>query len=94
MKILKLSRLTLEAELKADIATLSAIAEVSLKTLRQYQTMLVTLRRENQPCSIFARCRLLFVCRDARNAYQEASRTIAAERLELVDRQRDREGRA
>jgi hypothetical protein len=94
MKPLKQSRLTLEAELKADIATLSALADVSLKTLRQYQTMLVTLRRENQPCSIFARCRLLFVCREAREAYKEASRTIASNRKTLAKLQHAREGRA
>lgn len=94
MSALKPERLTLEAEIKADIATMSDIAEVSLRTLCQYQSLLETMRRENHPCPRWARQRLLFVCREARTAYQEASETIAIERQELVDLRLDREGRA
>ncbi|MGL5225127.1 MAG: hypothetical protein ACRC8Q_07405 [Aeromonas sp.] len=91
MKSIKQSRLTVEAELKADTATLSDLAKVSLKDLYQYQIMLVTLRSENKPYSIFARCRLLFVCREARKAYKEASRTIASNRKQLAILQHARE---
>lgn len=93
MKSLKPAFLTLEAELKADISTLSDLAEVSLKTLRQYQNMLITLQRE-KPCPRWASHRLLFVCKEARHAYQEASRTIAKEQLTLAAMQHAREGSA
>lgn len=83
MKSLKPSSLTLEAELKADIATLSDLANVSLATLRQYQTMLITMRRE-KPCPRWASHRLLFACKEARHAYLEASRTIAEEQQTLA----------
>ncbi len=94
MSAIKQERLTLEAEIKADIATMSDIAEVSLRTLCQYQSLLVTMRRENHPCPLWARQRLLFVCREAREAYKEASRTIASNRNELAKLQHAREVRA
>ncbi len=93
MSSIKPERLSLKAEIKADIATMSDIANVSLATLRQYQTMLITLRRE-KPCPRWGRSRLLFVCREARHAYQEASETIAIARKTLDAMPRDREGRA
>lgn len=77
MKSIKPERLTLEAEFNADIAMLSAIAEVKLATLRQYQAMLVTLRRGNKPRPHFARTRLLFECKEERCACLDTLEAIA-----------------
>ncbi|HHQ4559213.1 TPA: hypothetical protein ACSP1Z_003000, partial [Aeromonas hydrophila] len=52
----------LQAEVEADIATLSAIAKVKLATLRQYQRQLLTLREARLPAPKYALCRLLFEC--------------------------------
>lgn len=67
----------LQAELEADIATLSAIAQVKLATLRQYQRQLLALRESRLPKPRFPRCRLLFVCREERRARIEALDTVA-----------------
>lgn len=91
MNTIKPKRLTLEAELKADIATLSDIARVKLATLRHYQGMIITLRRGNQPCPPHARWRLLFECRVERRAHQETLGTIAFDRQMLADLQREQE---
>lgn len=66
-----------QAEVEADIATLSAIAKVKLETLRQYQHLLLVLRKAHLPKPRFPRCRLLFECREERRARQEALETVA-----------------
>ncbi|HDU8489724.1 TPA: hypothetical protein RG418_000662 [Aeromonas hydrophila] len=67
----------LQAEVEADIATLSAIAKVKLATLRQYQRQLLTLREARLPEPKYALCRLLFECREERRARIEALDTVA-----------------
>ncbi|GAB5991292.1 hypothetical protein [Aeromonas enteropelogenes] len=67
----------LQAEIEADIATLSAIAKVKLATLRQYQRQLLALREAHPPRPRFPRCRLLFECREERRARIEALDTAA-----------------
>lgn len=94
MRSIKPERLSLEAELKADIATLSDIARVKLGTLRHYQVMLLILRRRNKPCPPHARCRLLFECRVERSARHTTLGTIEVNWKTLADLQHDREGRA
>ena len=67
----------LQAEVEADIATLSSIAKVKLATLRQYQHQLLALRESRLPKPKHARCRLLFECREERRARIEALDTVA-----------------
>ncbi|MGL5841189.1 MAG: hypothetical protein ACRCYK_05190 [Aeromonas hydrophila] len=66
-----------QAEVEADIATLSAIAKVKLAALRQYQHQLLALRKARLPKPRFPRCRLLFECRVERRARLEALDTAA-----------------
>ncbi|HDT5893000.1 TPA: hypothetical protein QHC12_002182 [Aeromonas hydrophila subsp. hydrophila] len=68
MSAIKPERLTLEDQLKAELATLQDIAEVKRTSLRQYQTLLVTMRRGNKPRPKYAIYRLLFECRVERRA--------------------------
>lgn len=94
MKSLKPSSLTLEAELKADIATLSDIARVKLTSLRQYQTMLVTMRRGNKPCPKYAIYRLLFECRVERRARLYELEALAAAKDNFAKWYKSEEGSA
>ncbi|MDM5142625.1 hypothetical protein OB959_23025 [Aeromonas bestiarum] len=75
----------LQAELEADIATLSAIAQLKLATLHQYQRQLLALREARLPKPKFALCRLLFECRWERRARQKALETISHQELMLVN---------
>lgn len=78
MSAIKPGRLSLEAELKAELATLQDIAEVKLTSLRQYQTLLVTMRRGNKPCPKYAIYRLLHECRVERRARLYELEALAA----------------
>lgn len=75
----------LQAEVEADITTLSAIAKVELTTLRQYQRQLLALREARLPRPRFARCRLLFACRVERRARQKVLDTIAHQERYLAN---------
>lgn len=67
----------LQAEVEADIATLSAIAKVKLENLHQYQRQLLSLREARLPRPKFALCRLLFECREERRDHLKVLETIA-----------------
>lgn len=79
----------LQAEVEADIATLSAIAKVKLATLRQYQRQLLTLREARLSAPKYALCRLLFECREERRARAEAIVTAAIQAQRLAHLLRD-----
>ncbi|MGL4756713.1 MAG: hypothetical protein ACRCXB_30550 [Aeromonadaceae bacterium] len=78
MSAIKPERLTLEDQLKAELATLQDIAEVKRTSLRQYQTLLVTMRRGNKPRPKYAIHRLLFECRVERRARLYELEVLAA----------------
>lgn len=75
----------LQAEIEADIATLSAIAQVKQETLRQYQRQLLALRDARPPRPRFTRCRLLFECREERRARLDALDTISCQERYLAN---------
>lgn len=75
----------LHAELEADIAALSFIAQVKLEALRQCQRQLLAVREARLPAPKFALCRLLFECRWTRSDRMKALDTIAHQERYLAN---------
>jgi hypothetical protein len=67
----------LQAEVEADIVSLSAIARIKHDALRHYQRQLLALRSARLPSPRYARGRLLFECREERRARLYALDTVA-----------------
>lgn len=94
MSAIKPESLTLEDQLKAELSTLQDIAEVKRTSLRQYQTLLVTMRRGNKPRKKYAIYRLLFECRLERRARLYELETLAAASASFAKWYKSEEGKA
>jgi len=92
MSAIKPERLTLEDQLKAELATLQDIAEVKRTSLRQYQTLLVTMRRGNKPRPKYAINRLLFECKVERRARLYELEVLAAAMTQYAKWYKSEEG--